>query len=131
MRHLTVAVVLLALAATRASGGGIDFEIKAGVVHQVETDAAKIVFTVSGPCAIHLKDPDREDKANRVDTALKRCVITITKAAIPIMREQRSGHIIQFSSIGGRVGAMGRAPYSAAKWGVEGFSEVLATSDAS
>jgi NAD(P)-dependent dehydrogenase (short-subunit alcohol dehydrogenase family) len=42
------------------------------------------------------------------------------------MREQRSGHIIQFSSVGGRVGAPGRAPYSAAKWAVEGFSEVLA-----
>jgi NAD(P)-dependent dehydrogenase (short-subunit alcohol dehydrogenase family) len=42
------------------------------------------------------------------------------------MREQRSGHIIQLSSVGGRVGAMGRAAYSAAKWGVEGFSEVLA-----
>src|SRR5258706_12106446 len=53
-------------------------------------------------------------------------VITVTKAAIPLMREQGAGHIIQFSSIGGRVGAMGRAPYSAAKWGVEGFSEVLA-----
>jgi NAD(P)-dependent dehydrogenase (short-subunit alcohol dehydrogenase family) len=53
-------------------------------------------------------------------------VINVTKAAIPLMREQRSGHIIQFSSVGGRVGALGRAPYSAAKWGVEGFSEVLA-----
>ncbi len=53
-------------------------------------------------------------------------VINVTKAAIPLMREQRSGHIIQLSSIGGRVGAMGRAPYSTAKWGVEGFSEVLA-----
>ncbi|HEY2585516.1 MAG TPA: oxidoreductase [Tepidisphaeraceae bacterium] len=53
-------------------------------------------------------------------------VINVTKAAIPLMREQRSGHIIQISSIGGRVGAVGRAPYSAAKWGVEGFSEVLA-----
>jgi NAD(P)-dependent dehydrogenase (short-subunit alcohol dehydrogenase family) len=41
------------------------------------------------------------------------------------MREQGSGHIMQFSSVGGRVGAMGRAPYSAAKWGIEGFSEVL------
>jgi NAD(P)-dependent dehydrogenase (short-subunit alcohol dehydrogenase family) len=53
-------------------------------------------------------------------------VITLTKAAIPLMREQRSGYIVQVSSIGGRVGAVGRAPYSAAKWGVEGFSEVLA-----
>jgi len=53
-------------------------------------------------------------------------VIIVTKAAIPIMRQQGSGHIIQLSSIGGRVGATGRAPYSTAKWGVEGFSEVLA-----
>ncbi|MBI4779698.1 MAG: SDR family NAD(P)-dependent oxidoreductase [Oscillatoriophycideae cyanobacterium NC_groundwater_1537_Pr4_S-0.65um_50_18] len=53
-------------------------------------------------------------------------VINVTKAAIPLMREQRSGHIIQFSSVGGRIGAIGRAPYSTAKWGVEGFSEVLA-----
>jgi NAD(P)-dependent dehydrogenase (short-subunit alcohol dehydrogenase family) len=53
-------------------------------------------------------------------------VINLTKAAIPVMREQRSGHIIQFSSIGGRIGPPGRAPYAASKWGVEGFSEVLA-----
>ena len=53
-------------------------------------------------------------------------VINVTKAALPVMREQGSGHILQFSSVGGRIGAIGRAPYSAAKWGVEGFSEVLA-----
>ena len=53
-------------------------------------------------------------------------VINVTKAAIPLMREQGAGHILQFSSVGGRIGAIGRAPYSAAKWGVEGFSEVLA-----
>jgi NAD(P)-dependent dehydrogenase (short-subunit alcohol dehydrogenase family) len=53
-------------------------------------------------------------------------VIVVTKAALPHMRKQRSGRIIQISSIGGRVGPIGRAPYAAAKWGVEGFSEVLA-----
>ncbi|HMI56924.1 MAG TPA: SDR family NAD(P)-dependent oxidoreductase, partial [Gemmatimonadaceae bacterium] len=53
-------------------------------------------------------------------------VINVTKAAIPVMREQRAGRIIQVSSIGGRIGPVGRAPYAAAKWGVEGFSEVLA-----
>src|SRR6266849_4198044 len=53
-------------------------------------------------------------------------VINVTKAAVPVMRRQLSGHIIQLSSIGGRIGSIGRAPYSAAKWGVEGFSEVLA-----
>ena len=44
---------------------------------------------------------------------------------VPLMREQRAGHILQFSSVGGRIGPVGRAPYVAAKWGVEGFSEVL------
>ncbi|NRB55783.1 MAG: SDR family NAD(P)-dependent oxidoreductase [Salinicola sp.] len=52
--------------------------------------------------------------------------IIMTKAAIPHMRQQRGGHIVQFSSVGGRLGAPGRAAYSAAKWAVEGFSESLA-----
>jgi len=55
-------------------------------------------------------------------------VVNVTKAALPVMRKQRSGHIIQFSSIGGRVGGTpGMAAYQTAKWGVEGFSEVLAS----
>jgi NAD(P)-dependent dehydrogenase (short-subunit alcohol dehydrogenase family) len=53
-------------------------------------------------------------------------VVNVTKAAIPHMREQRSGHIIQIASIGGRIGPPGGGAYAAAKWGVEGFSEVLA-----
>lgn len=51
--------------------------------------------------------------------------IILTKAALPFMRKRRSGHIIQVSSIGGRIGPIGRGPYASAKWGVEGFSEVL------
>jgi NAD(P)-dependent dehydrogenase (short-subunit alcohol dehydrogenase family) len=52
-------------------------------------------------------------------------VINVTKAALPLMREQGSGHILQFSSVGGRIGPIGRGPYAAAKRAVEGFSEVL------
>ncbi|HEY0757707.1 MAG TPA: SDR family NAD(P)-dependent oxidoreductase [Acidisarcina sp.] len=51
--------------------------------------------------------------------------IIVTKAALPYFRERRAGRFIQVSSIGGRIGPPGRAPYSAAKWGVEGFSEAL------
>ena len=72
-----------------------------------------------------IEDTSHEEIRAQIETNLFG-VINVTKAAIPLMREQRSGHIIQFSSVGGRVGAMGRAAYSAAKWGVEGFSEVLA-----
>jgi NAD(P)-dependent dehydrogenase (short-subunit alcohol dehydrogenase family) len=53
-------------------------------------------------------------------------VVNVTKAGIPLLREQRSGHIIQISSIGGRIGTPGVGAYQTAKWGVEGFSEVLA-----
>lgn len=53
-------------------------------------------------------------------------VVNVTKAAIPVMRQQGSGHVIQFSSIGGRIGTPGLGAYQTAKWGVEGFSEVLA-----
>jgi NAD(P)-dependent dehydrogenase (short-subunit alcohol dehydrogenase family) len=52
--------------------------------------------------------------------------IFVTKAVIRHFRERRGGRFFQISSIGGRAGATGRAPYSAAKFGVEGFSEVLA-----
>ena len=51
--------------------------------------------------------------------------IIVTKAVLPFMRGQGSGHIIQVTSVGGRIGPIGRGPYAAAKWGVEGFSEVL------
>jgi NAD(P)-dependent dehydrogenase (short-subunit alcohol dehydrogenase family) len=52
-------------------------------------------------------------------------VIIMTKAALPYFRERRTGHVIQITSIAGRVGPAGRAPYAAAKFGVEGFSESL------
>jgi NAD(P)-dependent dehydrogenase (short-subunit alcohol dehydrogenase family) len=42
------------------------------------------------------------------------------------MREQRSGHIFQVSSVGGRMGIAGNTPYHAAKWAVGGFSDSLA-----
>jgi NAD(P)-dependent dehydrogenase (short-subunit alcohol dehydrogenase family) len=51
--------------------------------------------------------------------------IIVTKAALTYFREKQAGHFIQFSSVGRRIGPPGRGPYSAAKWGVEGFSEVL------
>lgn len=53
-------------------------------------------------------------------------VINVTRAALPVLRVQRAGHVIQISSVGGRVASPGLAAYQAAKWAVGGFSEVLA-----
>jgi NAD(P)-dependent dehydrogenase (short-subunit alcohol dehydrogenase family) len=53
-------------------------------------------------------------------------VVNVTRAALPVLRAQRSGHIVQFSSVGGRVGGSpGMGAYQTAKFAVEGFSEVL------
>src|SRR6202043_2442613 len=50
----------------------------------------------------------------------------ITQAALPYLREQRSGHIIQVSSIGGIVAFPNVGIYHASKWALEGFSQALA-----
>ena len=53
-------------------------------------------------------------------------VVNVTRAAVPIMRKQKSGYIFQVSSVGGRLALPGRTAYHAAKWAVGGFTESLA-----
>ncbi|WDO04322.1 SDR family NAD(P)-dependent oxidoreductase [Streptomyces murinus] len=58
-------------------------------------------------------------------------VYHVTRAALPVLRRQGAGTVVQFSSIGGRVGGSpGIASYQAAKFAVDGFSRVLATETA-
>jgi NAD(P)-dependent dehydrogenase (short-subunit alcohol dehydrogenase family) len=53
-------------------------------------------------------------------------VYHVSKAAIPVLREQGSGLVMQISSVGGRVGGSpGIASYQAAKFAIDGFSRVL------
>jgi NAD(P)-dependent dehydrogenase (short-subunit alcohol dehydrogenase family) len=66
-----------------------------------------------------------EDFQAVMDTCFYGVVYT-TRAAIPVMRKQKSGHIFQVSSVGGRLGIPGNTPYHAAKWAVGGFSDSLA-----
>ena len=66
-----------------------------------------------------------EDFQAVVDTCFYGVVYT-TRAAVPVMRKQKSGHIFQVSSVGGRLAVPGNTPYHAAKWAVGGFSDSLA-----
>jgi NAD(P)-dependent dehydrogenase (short-subunit alcohol dehydrogenase family) len=53
-------------------------------------------------------------------------VVHVSKAVLPLLRAQGSGHIFQVSSIGGRIGSVGLSAYQSAKWAVGGLSTVLA-----
>ena len=53
-------------------------------------------------------------------------VVRCIQAILTTMRQQKSGHIIQVSSIAGRVGLPAQPIYSASKWALEGLSENLA-----
>lgn len=52
--------------------------------------------------------------------------IQVIRSAIPHLREQGGGRIIQISSYGGQVAFPGNSLYHAAKWGIEGFAESVA-----
>ncbi|KUY59299.1 oxidoreductase [Burkholderia sp. RF2-non_BP3] len=52
-------------------------------------------------------------------------LLNVTRAVLPVMRKQRSGHVINMSSIGGYRAAAGFGVYSSTKFAVEGITEAL------
>ncbi|KJZ73982.1 hypothetical protein HIM_06650 [Hirsutella minnesotensis 3608] len=72
-----------------------------------------------------IEDMSRDSFTAQMDTNFFG-VVNVTKAALPVLRQQGSGHILQVSSVGGRVGSPGLGAYQSAKWAVGGFSTVLA-----
>jgi NAD(P)-dependent dehydrogenase (short-subunit alcohol dehydrogenase family) len=76
-----------------------------------------------------LEDTAIEDFRAQIDTNLMG-VVHVTKAAVPVLRAQGGGHLVQISSVGGRLASPGLSAYQAAKWAVGGFSEVVAAETA-
>ena len=72
-----------------------------------------------------IEDVDPDDFRAQVETNLFG-VVTLTQAVLPVMREQGAGHVVQVSSVGGRLATPGLGAYQTAKWAVGGFSSVLA-----
>jgi NAD(P)-dependent dehydrogenase (short-subunit alcohol dehydrogenase family) len=73
---------------------------------------------------VSVEDIDIADFRAQVDTNLFG-VVNVCKAVIPVLRGQGDGHIINVSSVGGRLATAGLSAYQAAKWAVGGFTEVL------
>lgn len=72
-----------------------------------------------------IEDFDFDDFRTQIDVNFLG-VVRLTQAALPVMRAQRAGHIVQISSVGGRLVRAGLGAYQSAKWAVTGFSGVLA-----
>jgi NAD(P)-dependent dehydrogenase (short-subunit alcohol dehydrogenase family) len=72
-----------------------------------------------------VEDISLDDFRAQIDTNFLG-VVLVTKAVVPILRKQGSGHIFQISSVGGRIGSPGLSAYQSAKFAVRGFSLVLA-----
>ncbi len=67
---------------------------------------------------------DTDDWRRMISTNLLG-LIYATHAALPLMRAQKSGHIVNISSVAGRIARAGSGVYNATKWGVGAFSEAL------
>lgn len=53
-------------------------------------------------------------------------LLSVTRAVLPLLRKQRSGHVINLSSVGGLTGSAGWGLYASTKFAVEGITETLA-----
>ncbi|MCW2496198.1 SDR family oxidoreductase [Jatrophihabitans sp.] len=71
-----------------------------------------------------IEELSEADARNQLETNLFGA-LWVTQAALPILRAQGSGHIIQVSSIGGISAFPTVGIYHASKWGLEGFSQAL------
>ena len=72
-----------------------------------------------------VEEASEKEIANVYDTNVFG-LLRVTRAVLPHMRKQRSGHIVNLSSIGGLTGMPGWGIYNSTKFAVEGLSEALA-----
>lgn len=72
-----------------------------------------------------VEDMTSEDFRRQIETNFFG-VVNVTRAILPIMREQGTGHILQIASVGARLAVAGLSAYQSAKFAVRGFSLVLA-----
>ncbi|OBJ83984.1 SDR family oxidoreductase [Mycobacterium paragordonae] len=72
-----------------------------------------------------IEEVSEQDARDQIETNVFGA-LWITQAALPYLRAQRSGHIIQVSSIGGITAFPDVGIYHASKWALEGFSQALA-----
>ncbi|MGD0567525.1 MAG: SDR family oxidoreductase [Candidatus Sulfotelmatobacter sp.] len=104
-----------------------DFDTLPGFVDAVVRDHSRLDVLVNNAgfaVAGFAEDIKLEELRRQFETNFFGAV-AMTKAALPTMRRQHSGHIIMVSSIGGLLGSVSVSSYSASKHALEGWSESL------
>jgi len=116
-------------------------QIRTARLDVTDADAAERVVAETveafGRLEVVVNNAGQGDRASLEDTTLEAFrrqidtnfygTVYVSRAAVPLLRRQGGGRIIQISSLGGRIASPGMTAYQSAKWAVGGFSEVLAT----
>lgn len=135
MRHLEKQDALIQL----SQQDGIDLEVKQldvtnlDHINQVVTDIINtegridILINNAGAGFVKTTELASDDEIMWQLNLNLMGVIRMTKAVLPYMRNQRDGRIINISSVGGLVGQPFNEIYCATKFGVEGYTEAMAS----
>ena len=99
-------------------------------IEAVEAGAARfghidVVVNNAGICLVGAVEETSAEEVERLYRTNVFGLLNVTRAVLPGMRQRRSGHIINISSVAGYSGYMGFGVYSSTKFAVEGLSEAL------
>ena len=104
-----------------------DKESATALIHRAHNELGSVDVLVNN-AGVMLLGPilgaDAEEWERMVNVNLLG-LLYCTHAALPIMQQQGRGHVVNVSSVAGRVASMGSGVYNATKWGVGAFSESL------
>ncbi|HEV7942296.1 MAG TPA: SDR family NAD(P)-dependent oxidoreductase [Solirubrobacteraceae bacterium] len=119
-------VLVLALDVTDAAAAASAFEVAVGRFGRVDVVVNNAGYANVAP----VETASEEDFRRQFETNFWG-VYNVSKAALPVFKVQGTGTIVQFSSVGGRVGGTaGLGSYQAAKFAVDGLTRVLAAETA-
>jgi NADP-dependent 3-hydroxy acid dehydrogenase YdfG len=119
----------------RAAGGSAtaitaDVTVEAQVCTLVERAATirgriDILVNNAGTAVYGLVDGGNTEDWRRMVDVNVMALLYMTHEVLPLMKRRRDGHIVNISSVAGRIARVGSAVYNLTKWGVTGFSEAL------
>lgn len=125
-----------ALAERIEAGGGRAVAIPADIADQAQAEAfveranaalGRLDVLVNNAGVMLLGAVEGADTAEWRRMVEVNCLglLYCTRAALPLLREDGGGHVVNVSSVAGRIASFGSAVYNMTKWGVVGFSEGL------